>query len=112
MDIVDELLREREKRLKIFRNYKDYAKIVKKIAEEILGDVKVYVFGSVVRGDYHPILSDIDIAIITNCSDIEKHLKLKAKVARLFEDIFEIHVLSEKEWKLYRRFIDKFIEIK
>ena len=50
MDIVRELLKEREERLKIFENYKEYAKIIKKIAQEIFGEVKVYVFGSVVRG--------------------------------------------------------------
>jgi len=111
MDIVRELLKEREERLKIFKNYREYVKIIRKIARELLGDVKVYVFGSVVRGDYHPILSDIDVAVVTSCQDRRKHLKLKAEVARLFGDIFEIHVLNENEWKFYKRFIDKFVEI-
>ena len=111
MDIVRELLKEREKRLKIFENYKEYAKIVKKLAQEVLGEVKVYVFGSVVRGDYHPMLSDIDVAVVTSCQDRKKHLEFKAKVARLFEDVFEIHILNENEWRFYRRFIDEFVEI-
>lgn len=111
MDIVRELLKEREKRIRIFKNYIEYVGIVKKIARDLLGDAKVYVFGSVVKGDYHPILSDIDVAVVTSCRDRKKHLELKAEVARLFGDIFEIHVLNENEWRFYKRFIDKFIEV-
>ena len=111
MDIVKELLKEREERIRIFKNYMEYAKVVKKIAQELLGDAKVYVFGSVVKGDYHPILSDIDVAVVTSCRDRRKRLELKAKVARLFGDIFEIHVLNENEWRFYKRFIDEFVEV-
>ena len=111
MDIVRELLKEREKRIRIFKNYIEYVGIVKKIARDLLGDAKVYVFGSVVKGDYHPILSDIDVAVVTSCRDRKKHLELKAEVARLFGDNFEIHVLNENEWRFYKRFIDKFIEV-
>lgn len=110
MDIVDELLKEREGRLKIFREYLKYAKRIKEVAQEMLGDAKVYVFGSVVRGDYHPMLSDIDVAVVTKCKDRRKHLEFKVRVARI-SDVFEIHVLSEKEWKFYKRFIDEFVEV-
>ncbi len=46
MNIVKELLKEREIRESYFKNYLEYA------------------FGSVVNGNYHIMLSDIDIAII------------------------------------------------
>ncbi len=108
--MIDELLKEKENRLKFFRDYLKYAKKIKEIAREMFGDVKVYVFGSAVRGDYHPMLSDIDVAVVTNCDDRRKHLEFKAKVARI-SDIFEIHVLSEREWKFYKRFIDEFVEV-
>ena len=32
----------------------------------MLGDYRVYVFGSVVRGDYSPGLSDTDVAIVSD----------------------------------------------
>ena len=37
-------------------------------------------------------------------------MEFKAKVARVFEDVFEIHILNESEWRFYRRFIDEFVE--
>ncbi|WP_456468738.1 nucleotidyltransferase domain-containing protein [Archaeoglobus sp.] len=45
--------------------------IIKGLAGRYFGSVKVYVFGFAVRGDYHVMLSDIDVAVVTGCEDRE-----------------------------------------
>jgi len=112
MVIIDDLLKERKKRERIFKNYKDFAKLIKKLAEKYFNDVEVYVFGSVVRGDYHVMLSDIDIAIITECEDKNLIYQFKAEVDKNFGDMFELHVMNRRIWKFYKKFIDAFVEIK
>lgn len=111
MDIVIELIEERERRKRFFKNYLTYVREIKKIAEELFGDVEVYVFGSVISKDYHLILSDIDVAIVTKNKNKEKQLKLKVEVQRRFGDVFEVHVLNRKEWELYQKFIDRFVKV-
>jgi len=111
MDIVIELIEERERRKRFFEDYLKYVREIKKIAEELLGDVEVYVFGSVISGDYHPVLSDIDVAVVVKEKDKEKHLEFKVRVDKMVGDVFEIHVLDEKEWKFYKGFIDEFVVV-
>ena len=111
MDHAIKLLREREERKRYFDSYIEYVKKIKQIAESLLGDVEVYVFGSVVEGGYHPVLSDIDVAVITEDRDRKKHLELKVRVQREVGDVFEIHVVNAKEWAFYRRFIGKVVRI-
>ncbi|ADC64912.1 DNA polymerase beta domain protein region [Ferroglobus placidus DSM 10642] len=111
MDIVKKLLEEREKRRKIFENYICYAEEIKKIAKKYFGDARIYVFGSVVEKRYHVMLSDIDIAVVTSNFDKERALKLKVEIEKKFGEIFQIHVLSEREWKFYLNFVKKFVEV-
>ncbi len=40
--------------------------MIKEEALKLLSNVKVYVFGSVVEGEAHPLLSDIDVIIISD----------------------------------------------
>lgn len=108
--VVERLIRERERRSEIFSNLDKHAKEVKKLAEKYFGNCKVYLFGSAVRRDYHVMLSDIDIAIVTDCIDRNRILRFKAEVSRKW-DIFELHVVNEDMWDFYRRFIDKFKEV-
>ncbi|MCS7094160.1 MAG: hypothetical protein RMJ18_03195 [Candidatus Aenigmarchaeota archaeon] len=55
-------------------------------------------------------LSDIEIAIVTPCKENEKILEFKAEVAKNW-DFFELHVVDEKLWNFYKRFIDVFKEV-
>ncbi len=61
MDAVREIAREERK---YFENYMQYARLIKEIAENILGKTDVYVFGSVVERRHTP-ASDIDILIVS-----------------------------------------------
>ena len=107
--VVEDLIKEKKKRERIFRDYIKYAKEIKEIAKEFYGDVRLFVFGSVIRGDYNFMHSDIDIAVITDRKD--GIYEFKAKVAKI-SDVFEVHVMDERMWEFYKRFIDRWIEIK
>lgn len=94
-------------RSKYFLNFKKYAKEIKNILKNYLSEFEVYVFGSVIRGDYSPGLSDIDIAIV---SDEFKDRRKKLEVydilfERFFDTPFEFHLLTKDRWKFYLRFI-------
>ena len=53
-------------RVRVFENYLDYAKKIKELLEKRLSSFELFVFGSVVRGNFSVGLSDIDIAILLN----------------------------------------------
>ena len=53
-----------EKRKMYFKEYRKYAREIKKIVAKKVG-CRVYVFGSILSGDYSIGLSDIDIAIVS-----------------------------------------------
>ena len=90
-------------------NYLKYVKVIKEVAENHFeGLIDVYVFGSVVRGEEHP-MSDVDVAVVLSENvDEEKRVgfyrKVREKIGNLHP--FEIHVISRDEWeKWYRKFV-------
>lgn len=96
-------------RKEFFANYKAYCEKIKKMVKSVCKDAEVFVFGSVLKGDYSVGLSDIDVAIV---SETFKNRKEKLKVLDIlleefFFSPFEFHVLTKKEWEFYKRFIDK-----
>jgi len=99
---------------KYFENYMEYAKKIKKIAEMLLGDVEVFVFGSVVEGKHTP-ASDIDILICSK--NAPKKMEDKAKITgRILREIdvfapFEIHIVTPEEFEWYRRFLRKTVKV-
>ena len=88
--------REYSKDRKNFKNYIKLVSKIKEIAKSYFDNVKVYVFGSAVRGDYNVMLSDIDVAIVINCKDYVKIYSFKAEIFEKFGDVFEIHVIDER----------------
>lgn len=111
--ILKERRREREK---YFQNYLDYVRLIKKKAEEILGNCRLLVFGSILKGDYHPVLSDIDILIISPNAPVDSEQKSKIKVKLLadFEmgNPFEIHIISPDDYEnWYSKFIKEKTEV-
>lgn len=110
---VDYLIEEAREEEKYFKNYRKYAKLIKGRAEKLLGKVKVFVFGSILRKEEVP--QDIDILII---SPKLKTLTQKSKIrAELWKKIgflapFEIHLITPKEYEnWYKFFIKEKIEI-
>jgi len=93
--------------VKFFENYLEEARVIKKKVSRFLRECEVFVFGSVVRGDYSPGLSDIDVAIVSD--EFADRRKLEDVYDFLWEEYFnapfEFHLLTRKKWNFYRRFI-------
>jgi len=106
MEVIKELF---ENRKKYFDNLNFYLKEIKKLVKSLVPDAKVYLFGSVIKGNYSIGLSDIDIAIVSkDFENRDKKLKvLDVLLKKFFESPFEFHVLSENQWKYYLNFIKK-----
>jgi predicted nucleotidyltransferase len=113
-NLIDILIEQAQEREKYFKNYLFYAKEIKKAAEEILGKVKVFVFGSILKKK--EIARDIDILIVSpKLKTTAQKSKILAKLWKKFGiDIpFEFHLINPDEYKnWYRHFIKEKIEIK
>ena len=100
-------------RLEYFRRFRDVAREIKKIVSKYV-EARVYVFGSVVRGDYSIGLSDIDIALVSDeFRDRSKRLMIyDILFDKYFDSPIEFHILTPERWRLYLNFIgDDYIEI-
>ncbi|MEM0476559.1 MAG: nucleotidyltransferase domain-containing protein [Candidatus Aenigmatarchaeota archaeon] len=112
-NLVDSFL----KRIKLYENYRKkyryYCKKIKKEAINFFGkEIKLFVFGSLIKGESKP-LSDIDIAIILPKEvDELKKAKFISSINRKFgENPFEIHIVSKEKWeKFYKKFVKEDFE--
>jgi predicted nucleotidyltransferase len=113
MKFIDLLIERQKRQEKYFKNYLFYAKRIKKIAQLLLGEVQVFVFGSVLRKDEIP--QDIDILIISPKLETgEQKIKIKLKIQKKlgFSSPFEFHLVSPDEYsQWYRYFIKEKVEI-
>ena len=97
--------------LDYLKNFLNVAYEVKKILRQIDPDARVFLFGSVVRGQYTA-LSDIDVLVVTEKIDA-KH-KMLVEVYKSVEAPVQLHVTThEKFAKWYLRFItqDELVEV-
>lgn len=88
--------------------YKKSLKPLKKATLEILPDAKVFLFGSVLR-DELVALSDIDV-LITTKREFQNQLDRADAISKIEEKAqlplyhpFEIHLLSTKEFEIFRK---------
>ncbi|WP_460024354.1 nucleotidyltransferase domain-containing protein [Infirmifilum sp. SLHALR2] len=91
------------KELKALEKYMEVAAEVKKVVLEVDPEAEVYVFGSVVRGDYTA-ASDIDILVVTE--KLDRKYDIMTRVYQRVDAPVELHVVTRRlyaEW--YRRFI-------
>lgn len=112
--LVDLLIEKTKREEKYFRNYQYWAKIIKRETKKLLGEVKVLVFGSVLKKRELP--RDIDILIISpELNTVKKKSEIRIKLWRKlkFSSPFEIHLITPEEYEnWYRMFIKKeFIEV-
>jgi predicted nucleotidyltransferase len=113
MKLSEILIKQAKEEEKYFRNYLVFGRKIKEIVKN-LGDARVYFFGSVVEGDYTP-TSDIDVIIVSRNmpKSLSKRNKIKVKILKeigIFSP-FEIHLVNEKEFEWYKRFVKKFKEV-
>jgi len=113
-NLLDILIEQSQEQEKYFKNYLEYANQIKKETERILGKVKVFIFGSILRKGEVP--QDIDILII---SPKIKNTSQKSKIlAEIWKKIgwlapFEIHLITPEEYQnWYRYFIKEKKEIR
>lgn len=116
IDLQKKIIKEEEK---YFKNFIYYAKKIKKISIKLLRDnnVRVFVFGSVVKKQAIPGKSDIDVLIVSDKLPTKASVlsKLKMEILRQIGDIaapFEIHFSNMELYeKWYKRHIGKRIEV-
>ncbi len=101
----DELIRIANERKKYFKDYLQYARLVK----ELTGG-RVIVFGSVVEGK-HTMASDIDLLVVMDSIGNRNEILTKINKALGEYHPFQIHLVTPKELKWYKRFIKKWVEI-
>jgi len=100
-------------RLKYFKNFKEVGKEIKEMVLKHV-NAEIFIFGSVIKGDYSIGLSDIDVAIV---SDEFQERKKKLKVydmlfSKYFNSPIEFHLLTKKQWDFFLKFINNdFIKI-
>ncbi len=103
-----------ELKRRIFENYREVAARLKRAFSEVLGDdVRVIVFGSVVRGDFTP-LSDLDVLVISERTGSVRYGEIIEKVEEKVGDLVgvEVHLVSPEVFeRWYRKFLDAYIEI-
>lgn len=111
--LTDILIEEQREQEKYFKNYLYYAKMIKREAVKYLGEVKAFVFGSILKKDEVP--RDIDILIISpKLRTTGKKIEIRVKILKKIDlsPPVEIHLITPKEYKnWYRYFIKEKIEI-
>ena len=93
--VVEEVKRRRE----IFSNPQKYLKVIAEAVKEMDKDAEAYLFGSVAEGR-HLLSSDIDVLVVTNRPPGEV---LAALWNKGIKDPFEIHVVTNKMFEIYKR---------
>ncbi len=107
-----EILRARyEENKKYFENPLKYLRGVKKILKKNgIKEFRIFLFGSIVRGDYSIGLSDIDVLIV---SDKFKDKELRRKVylelgEKYFAKPFEFHLATPEQFNsFYSKMVGK-----
>jgi hypothetical protein len=118
MKAIDIALESFKHREKYILNYEKIAKKIKRVAIEFFKDknVKVIVFGSVVKKTYTP-LSDIDILIVSDKAKLtlEELATIRLKIKESLKDFsppIEIHVANRERFeRWYKKFLDFYKEI-
>ncbi len=90
--------------LEYLKNYREIAKKVENIVKCFDPEARIYVFGSVVRGNYTA-ASDIDVLVITTKINL-KYEMMVAVYRELIDAPIELHVITPDLYdKWYKRFI-------
>jgi len=104
--LTDILLETQRTKRKYFKNYKFFCQKIKEIAREILKEVRVLVFGSIVKGEWKPD-SDIDILIISKNlpQNPDERAKIRTKIKSKIDSLspFQIHLSTPEEFERWHK---------
>ena len=111
--LTDLLIEKTKREEKYFKNYLDYSKIIKKEVIKLLGEVKVYIFGSILKKDEIP--QDIDILIVSEkLAESGVRTKTQVKIRKkigIFSP-FELHFATPEEYdNWWKYFLKEKLEI-
>ncbi|BBG24800.1 nucleotidyltransferase domain-containing protein [Sulfuracidifex tepidarius] len=110
----DYLIRRAKEREEAFSRLNEYLSRIKEIATSMDRGARVFLFGSVARGNFKPD-SDIDVLVISDIlgnSTESKVETIEEIMEKIKNNFFEIHVISSKEYEIwYKKFIDVMIEV-
>ena len=101
------LIREARRRREIFKNLQRYLDRIRETVKSIDKEARVYLFGSVARGE-HVLISDIDVLIV---SRLEPSRVIASLREAGFEEPFEFHVVDEERAELYLQMVKDLREI-
>ena len=114
MNLTGLLLHQKKEEEKYFKNYSSYARKIAIMARESLPDVKVFLFGSVLKNEQTP-SSDIDLLVFSKKMPprLSKRNRIKVKILKEvgFFSPFELHLVDKEEFEFYKKFIDKMKEV-
>lgn len=96
------------KRARMIRDWRRWVEEIARIIEDIAPDARIYVVGSIARGDYIA-SSDVDILVVSQ--NIPERVTERAGIKALVEERlglpyyhpFEIHVLRPEEAEIFLR---------
>lgn len=106
------LIRRQKEKEKYFQNYLGYARKIKKEGERLLGEVRVFVFGSILKKDEVP--QDIDVLVISPKLKKDQKSQIRVKIGEKigFSSPFELHLITPEEYKSwYQFFLKEKVEI-
>lgn len=90
--------------LEYLKNFKEIVEKVKEMARTVDPRVRIFVFGSAVRGRYTA-LSDIDVLVVVE--NLDKKYEIMIRVYKEIEAPVELHIVTKELFeKWYKRFID------
>ncbi|MEM3712847.1 MAG: nucleotidyltransferase domain-containing protein [Thermoproteota archaeon] len=102
-------------RAEMVKNWRKHVMYIAKVVRSFLPNSKIYVFGSVVKGE-HTGGSDVDILIVSK--DVPKSNLEKAKIRLRIEELanlplyhpFEFHIVNKEEGEWYFSRIKELVE--
>ncbi|BCU69774.1 nucleotidyltransferase domain-containing protein [Stygiolobus caldivivus] len=105
-------------RVEYFRDWKKYAEEICTSLKKVLPDVMVVVFGSVVKGNYIPSLSDIDVMVVSDkVGDVVWQANMTVYItSTVFKGAvtpFEFHYADRRGYEeFYRDFLKPVVEVR
>ena len=114
MNLTELVLSQKREEEKYFKNYLFYARKAAKSAQKFLPDVRVYLFGSILKKENTP-SSDIDLLIssVKMPKKLRDRNRIKVEILKKigFLSPFELHLVDGEGFRFYQGFIDRMKKI-
>ncbi|MET1160060.1 MAG: nucleotidyltransferase domain-containing protein [Thermoprotei archaeon] len=103
-----------EKRKWYFENLDRVVQMIRSVLDKFFSSYEIYLFGSVAEDDY-TMASDIDILVVSDETPkkISERSRIISEVYRVigFDAPVEIHLVDNKGFQWYKKFVKKFVKL-